>query len=72
MLAVGAAAVLFLHAVPLGCNDPALELACAAAGAAMGVSGGMGARLAVINLRGRRLAASHAPAVAAIPAGSRA
>src|SRR6516165_8261703 len=42
VLAVGAAAVLFLHSVPAGGSDLALETAGVAAGAAMGV----GARLA--------------------------
>jgi hypothetical protein len=36
VLAVGVAAVLFLHSVPLGGNDIALELACVSAGALMG------------------------------------
>ena len=40
VLAVGAAAVLFLHSVPLGGNDVELELACVLAGAAMGAIGG--------------------------------
>jgi len=40
VLAVGVAAVLFLHSVPLGGNDIALELACVLAGALMGAIGG--------------------------------
>jgi len=40
VLAVGAAAVLFLRSVPLGGNDIALELACVTAGALMGAIGG--------------------------------
>ena len=40
VLAVGVAAVLFLHSVPLGGNDIALELACVLAGATMGAIGG--------------------------------
>jgi hypothetical protein len=45
VLAVGAAAVLFLHSVPGGGNDIALELLGASAGAAMGVIGGLATRL---------------------------
>ncbi len=45
VLAVGVAAVLFLHSVPLGGNDIALELACVAGGAAMGATGGLTTRL---------------------------
>ena len=45
VLAVGAAAVLFLHSVPLGGNDIALELACVLAGAAMGAIGGFATHL---------------------------
>ncbi len=45
VLAVGAAAVLFLHSVPAGGNDIALELACVLAGAAMGAVGGLTTRL---------------------------
>src|SRR5215469_264159 len=41
VLAVGAAAVLFLRSVPLGGNDVALELACVLVGAAMGAIGGL-------------------------------
>jgi hypothetical protein len=40
VLAVGAAAALFLRSVPLGGNDIALELACVLAGALMGAIGG--------------------------------
>jgi hypothetical protein len=45
VLAVGAAAVLFLHSVPGGGNDIALELACVLAGAVMGAVGGLATRL---------------------------
>ena len=45
VLAVGAAAVMFLHAVPVGGSDLALEAACVAAGAAMGAIGGLATRL---------------------------
>ena len=45
VLAVGAAAVMFLHSVPGGGNDIALELAGVAAGAAMGAVGGLATRL---------------------------
>jgi hypothetical protein len=45
VLAVGAAAVLFLHSVPLGGNDIALELACVLTGAAMGAIGGLATHL---------------------------
>ncbi|HLN67347.1 MAG TPA: hypothetical protein VK280_08740 [Streptosporangiaceae bacterium] len=45
LLAVGAAAVLFLHSVPLGGNDVALELACVLAGAVMGAVGGLATHL---------------------------
>ena len=41
VLAVGAAAVLFLHSVPLGGNDSMLELACVLVGASMGAIGGL-------------------------------
>jgi hypothetical protein len=41
VLAVGIAAVLFLHSVPLGGSDIALELACVSAGALMGAIGGL-------------------------------
>ena len=41
VLAVGAAAVLFLHSVPGGGNDVVLETACIAAGAAMGALAGL-------------------------------
>jgi hypothetical protein len=40
VLAVGAAAFLFLHSVPLGGHDIALETACVLAGALMGAIGG--------------------------------
>ena len=45
VLAVGCAAVLFLHSVPAGGNDVALELACVLAGAVMGAVGGLATRL---------------------------
>ena len=45
VLAVGVAAVLFLHSVPLGGSDVALELACVLAGAAMGAIGGLATHL---------------------------
>jgi hypothetical protein len=45
VLAVGAAAVMFLHSVPAGGSDLALEAACVAAGAAMGAIGGTATRL---------------------------
>jgi len=45
VLAVGAAAVLFLHPVPVGGNDIILELACAAAGAVMGAVSGLTTKL---------------------------
>ena len=41
VLAVGCAAVLFLHSVPTGGSDVALELACVLAGAVMGAVGGL-------------------------------
>jgi hypothetical protein len=45
VLAVGCAAVLFLHSVPTGGNDVVLELACVSAGAVMGAAGGWATRL---------------------------
>ena len=45
VLAVGAAAVFFLHSVPGGGSDIALELAGVSAGAAMGAVGGLATRL---------------------------
>jgi hypothetical protein len=45
VLAVGAAAVMFLHSVPVGGSDLALEAACVAAGAAMGAISGLATRL---------------------------
>ena len=44
VLAVGAAAVMFLHSVPGGGNDIALELLGVSAGAAMGAVGGLATR----------------------------
>ena len=45
VLAVGAAAVMFLHSVPAGGRDLVLEAAAMAAGAAMGAIGGLATRL---------------------------
>ena len=45
VLAVAAAAVMFLHAVPSGGSDITLDLLCALAGAAMGAIGGLATRL---------------------------
>jgi hypothetical protein len=45
VLAVGCAAVMFLHSVPTGGNDAILELACVSAGAIMGAIGGLATRL---------------------------
>jgi hypothetical protein len=45
VLAVGAAAVMFLHSVPGGGNDIALELLCVLTGAAMGAVGGLATHL---------------------------
>ena len=45
VLAVGCAAVMFLHSVPAGGSDLVLEAACVAAGAAMGAIGGLATRL---------------------------
>ena len=45
VLAVAAAAVMFLHAVPGGGTDLALDLACVSAGAVMGAIGGLATRL---------------------------
>ena len=45
VLAVGAAAVLFLHSVPAGGNDIALELLGVSAGAAIGAIGGLATHL---------------------------
>jgi hypothetical protein len=45
VLAVAAAAVMFLHSVPAGGSDITLDLLCASAGAAMGAIGGMATRL---------------------------
>ena len=45
VLAVGAAAVMFLHSVPVAGNDIALELLGVTAGAAMGAVGGLATRL---------------------------
>jgi hypothetical protein len=45
VLAVGAAAALFLHSVPTGGNDVALEMACVLAGMLMGAIGGFATHL---------------------------
>ena len=45
VLAVGCAAVLFLHSVPGGGDDTVLELSCVLAGAVMGAVGGLATRL---------------------------
>ncbi len=45
VLAVGAAAVMFLHTIPAGGSDLALEAAAVPAGAAMGAIGGLATRL---------------------------
>ena len=45
VLAVAAAAVMFLHSVPVGGSDIALELLGVMAGAAMGAIGGLATRL---------------------------
>ena len=45
VLAVAAAAVMFLHSVPGGGSDTALDLLCVSVGAAMGAIGGLATRL---------------------------
>jgi hypothetical protein len=45
VLAVGCAALMFLHSVPAGGSDLVLEAACVLAGAAMGAIGGLATRL---------------------------
>ena len=45
VLAVAGAAVMFLHSVPGGGSDIALDLLCVSAGAAMGAIGGLATRL---------------------------
>jgi hypothetical protein len=45
VFAVGAAAVLFLHSVPVGGSDLVLQAACVLAGAAMGAIGGLATKL---------------------------
>jgi hypothetical protein len=47
VLAVSAAAVMFLHAVPGGGSDIALDLLCLSAGAALGAIGGLATHLRV-------------------------
>jgi hypothetical protein len=54
VLAVAAAAVMFLHSVPGGGSDIALDLACVSAGAAMGAIGGLATRLR-LGAQGRPL-----------------
>src|SRR5260370_34974539 len=44
VLAVGCAAVLFLHSVPAGGSDLVLEAACVLTGAGMGAIGGLATR----------------------------
>jgi hypothetical protein len=45
VLAVGAAAVMFLHSAPAGGHDLGLEAACVLAGATMGAIGGLATKL---------------------------
>lgn len=45
VLAVGVAAVMFLHSVPVGGSDLILEAVCVTAGAVMGALGGLATRL---------------------------
>src|SRR5438046_6322518 len=45
VLAVGCAALMFLHSVPAGGGDLVLEVACVLAGMAMGALGGLATRL---------------------------
>ena len=45
VLAVGAAAAMFLHSVPVSGNDLVLQLACVSAGAVMGAVGGLATHL---------------------------
>src|SRR5258707_11946322 len=47
VLAVGAATVMFLHSVPGGGSDIALDLLCLSAGAALGAAGGLATHLRV-------------------------
>jgi hypothetical protein len=47
VLAVGTAAVMFLHSVPGGGSDIALDLLCLSAGAALGAVGGLATHLRV-------------------------
>jgi hypothetical protein len=49
VLAVGCAAVLFLHSVPAGGSDLVLEAACVLTGAVMGAIGGLATRLRLGN-----------------------
>jgi hypothetical protein len=64
VLAVAAAAVMFLHSVPGGGSDIALDLACVSAGAAMGAIGGLATRLR-LGAEGRPL--GRAGTLAAVP-----
>jgi hypothetical protein len=50
VLAVGAAAVMFLHSVPVGGSDIALDLLGLSAGAAMGAIGGLATRLRLAGM----------------------
>jgi hypothetical protein len=54
VLAVGCAAMLFLHLVPIGENDLVLELVCVAGGAVMGRSVAWRPGYAVVAVGGRR------------------
>ena len=59
VLAVGAAAVMFLHSVPGGGSDIALDLLCLSAGAALGAVGGLATHRRPVRLgRAGVLAAS--------------
>ena len=56
VLAVGCAAVLFLHSVPGGGDDTVLELSCVLTGAVMGTVGGLATRLRLGLTAGRSVA----------------
>ena len=60
VLAVGAAAVMFLHSVPDGGSDIALDLLCLSAGAALGAVGGLATHLRV-GADGRPLGRAGGP-----------
>jgi len=76
VLAVGAAAVLFLRSVPTGGNDLLLELACVTAGAVMGCLSGRFTHLRrgrggqVLGPACRRAPRTRAPPVSGIRRGS--